>query len=58
MNEPKDVPMDELIERSSLGSAEARRRRNRVSPATGRALAKAASERAQQPKIHHPRIQG
>jgi hypothetical protein len=43
MSEPTDRSMEELIERSSLGTEEARRRRMRVSPDTGRLLARAAS---------------
>lgn len=45
MKKPVDRSMEELIERSSLGSAEARRRRGRVSPGIGRALARAAAAR-------------
>lgn len=38
--------MEELIERSSLGSIDARRARARASPVIGRALARAAAERS------------
>lgn len=41
-----DKTIEELIERSSLGSAEARRRRERVSMSTGQRLARAAAEKS------------
>ncbi len=39
--------MEDLIERSSLGSSDARRARARVSPVTGKVLARAAAQRSE-----------
>lgn len=48
MNDPANKKaMEDLIERSSLGSADARRARARVSSMTGRALARAAVQRSE-----------
>ena len=46
MTNAADNTIEELIERSSLGTAEARRRRQRVSLSTGQALARAAAEKS------------
>lgn len=54
MTNAGDNTIEELIERSSLGSAEARRRRQRVSLSTGQDLARAAAEKsARRAKSRH-----
>lgn len=55
---PEDRSIEELIERSSLGTEEARRRRMRVSPDTGRLLARAASQQADRPEDVPDRSKG
>ena len=58
MKDPRSMAMEDLIERSSLGSAQARRARERVPRTKGEALARAASERAQRREERQRRSQG
>lgn len=58
MTNAGDNTIEELIERSSLGSAEARRRRQRVSLSTGQALARAAAEKSARRGKNSRRRQG
>lgn len=58
MKDPRSMKIDDLIERSSLGSAQAKIARARVSRAKGEALARAASDRAQRRDEIQRRRQG
>ena len=58
MNDPRSTGMEDLIERSSLGSPQARIARARVSRAKGEALARAASDRSRRRAERQRRRQG
>jgi|LULQ01.1.fsa_nt_gb hypothetical protein len=58
MTDPRSMEIEDLIERSSLGSNEARVARARVSRAKGEALARAASDRARRREERRRRSQG
>ncbi len=56
MTDPRAVPIDDLIERSSLGSSQARLARSRVPLSRGESLAKAAAERAKRRAVDDDRV--
>lgn len=58
MTNAGDSTIEELIERSSLGSAEAKKHRQRVSLSTAQTLARAAAEKSARRAESRRRSQG